>query len=292
MGPDLTMVAQAHEASPEYETGMALIEKSDCKSCHAMQDKSVGPSFTAIASRYPREKNTIHKLATKVIAGGSGAWGEYMMSAHPHLSEQEASEMVSYILSVNENKGNTSAVAATGSISPDKQRKKEAAGEYILSVSYQDKERMGVGSNLVKQDFHFRYPRLKAIHSTDDKGVAKVSEAVVRFTESGSWIMFKDIDLTGISSLQYQVDPTQIGGQLSLHLDSARGKEIARVNIEQVKRPQKMGADQNNHLWQEVNSKILPEKGIHDLYIVYHDPKNAESSMFNTLFLDWIKFSK
>jgi cytochrome c len=34
MGPDMTMVAQGHESS-KHATGLALMEKSDCKSCHA-----------------------------------------------------------------------------------------------------------------------------------------------------------------------------------------------------------------------------------------------------------------
>jgi cytochrome c len=286
------MVAQAHESSPVNQPGLALIEKSDCKSCHALKEKSVGPSYTAVAGRYTKEEATIKKLAAKVISGGSGAWGEFVMSAHPQLSIEQASQMVAYILSVNDQSEATRTVAPTGTIDPATTTKGEARGEYILSVSYQDKERMGVAPNLVKRSFHFKYPRLKAATSNDDKAVAKLSEAVVRFTESDSWIMFKDIDLTQISSVQYRVDPTQIGGKLSLHLDQPDGKEIASVDIKQVQRIQKAGADQKNHQWQVVSSKLIPEKGVHDLYIVYHDPNDTKSSIWTTLFLDWIEFRK
>jgi cytochrome c len=198
--------------------------------------------------------------------------------------------MVSYILSVNDHKQITNTVTPAGIIDPRSNKKGEDKGEYILSVSYQDKEKMGVGENLVKKNFRFRYPQLKAVASDNDSAVANLSHSVVRFVGTGSWLMFNNIDLSGISSVQYRVDPTLIGGKLSLHLDKPDGKEIASVNIEQVKSVQKAGADQKAQQWQVVNSKLLPENGTHDLYLVYHDPGNAQSSMWNTIFLDWIEF--
>jgi cytochrome c len=248
------------------------------------------PSYTAIAERYKKEAATVKKLAQKVITGGSGAWGEFVMSAHPQLSLDQASEIVSYILSVNDQTQVTHPVPPVGTIDPGKNKKGEDKGEYILSVTYQDKESMGVEPNLVKKNFHFRYPQLKAVASSNDSAVANLSESVVRFSGTGSWIMFRNIDLTDISSVQYRVDQTQIGGQLSLHLDSPHGKQVASVNVEQFKKPQKTNA--KGYFWQVVSSKVLPENGIHDLYFVYHDPKNAQSSMWTTLYLDWIEFKK
>jgi cytochrome c len=288
MGTDLTTVAQAHEGVSSNHPGFALMEKSDCKSCHALNNKSVGPSYTAIAERYKKDNATTKKLASKIISGGSGVWGEYVMSAHPQLSVQQASQIVSYILSVKDDNKNTSVVPPAGVINPGSKKDK---GEYILSVTYQDKERMGVPSNLAKKNFHFKYPMLKAANAHDDKGVAKLGE-VVRFAESGSWILFKNIDLNSISSILYSVDPTQIGGRLSLHLDTPGGKEISSVSIDQIKRPQKTGADQKNNIWKTVSGKLIREKGVHDLYVVYNDPQNAKSSIWTTLYLDWIKFRK
>jgi cytochrome c len=212
------------------------------------------------------------------------------MSAHPQLSEEQALEMVTYILSVNDQTESASSVGTSGTINPGKSKKQQDKGEYILSVTYPDKERMGVGSNLVKKNFHFRYPQLKAVASDNDSAVAKLSESVVRFSGNGSWLLYKDIDLSQITSVAYSVDPAQIGGQLSLHLDKPDGKQLASVTIEQVKSAQKNTADQKNHQWKVVSSQVLPENGAHDLYVVYHDPKQATSGMFTTLFLDWIAF--
>jgi hypothetical protein len=90
----------------------------------------------------------------------------------------------------------------------------------------------------------------------------------------------------------YLVDPAQIGGRLSLHLDKPDGKVISSVSIDQIKRPLKIGADQKNNKWSTVSSKLIPEEGVHDLYIVYNDPQNAKLNMWTTLYLDWIEFRK
>jgi cytochrome c len=169
--------------------------------------------------------------------------------------------------------------------------KKNDKGEYVISVTYKDKERMGVESNVAKKNFILKHPQLKAITADDDKGVARVGGSLVRFTESGSWIKFKNVDLTNISSLLYSLDRTQIGGKLSLRLDSPGGKEVASVSVEQVKRPQKAGPDREQR-WEAIPSPITPVPGLHDLYIVYTDPENAKSNINVTLFLDWIEFRK
>ena len=104
--------------------------------------------------------------------------------------------------------------------------------------------------------------------------------------------MFKNIDLSTLSSVVYKVDPSQIGGSLSLHVDKSDGKELSIVEVGQVERSQKIGADQKDNKWKEVSGKLIPQKGVHDIYIVYHDPENAQSSMWTTLFLDWIEFRK
>jgi cytochrome c len=281
MGTDLTMVAQAHEGTLTNRQGGALIAKSDCKSCHAVKDKSVGPAYMDIASRYKNDKATVRNLAAKVISGGSGVWGEHVMSAHPQLTAKEASAMVTYILSLKDENSKTNAVPSAGTIIPNKNT---AKGEYILSVTYQDKERMGVGANLVKKNFYLRYPRLEAANADDDKAVVKHGGPVIRFAEGGSWLLFKDIDLTGISSAQFRVDPSQIGGRLSLHLDRPDGKEISSIVIDQVKSQGKKGTDKKDSPWLTKTGKIQAAQGVHDLYIVYHDPAETKSSMWTTLF--------
>lgn len=81
--------------------GKALIEGSDCRTCHKDDAKLIGPSYQDVAKKYEKNDENIKMLAGKIIKGGQGVWGEIPMSPHPNLSEEDASAMVEYILSMN-----------------------------------------------------------------------------------------------------------------------------------------------------------------------------------------------
>ncbi|MFC5623947.1 c-type cytochrome [Algoriphagus winogradskyi] len=83
-------------------SGEAKIGNSDCLSCHLVERKVIGPSFKEIAAEYKPTDENITKLANKVIKGGTGVWGETAMPPHPTLNEEDAKDMVKYILSLYE----------------------------------------------------------------------------------------------------------------------------------------------------------------------------------------------
>lgn len=80
--------------------GLSLINKSDCKACHSIDQRLVGPSFIEIARKYKSSPAIINKLAGKIISGGAGVWGQIPMTPHPQISKKDAGEMVGYILSL------------------------------------------------------------------------------------------------------------------------------------------------------------------------------------------------
>jgi cytochrome c len=95
--------AKGHSQPEDYKNiGSTLIEKSDCKACHALNQKSVGPSFYEIAIRYKDRPEMVDSLVNKVIDGGSGVWGQSPMSAHPQLAKKDVGKMVGYILSLKD----------------------------------------------------------------------------------------------------------------------------------------------------------------------------------------------
>lgn len=87
------------ETENNRNIGSALIEKSDCMACHTINKKSVGPSFYEIATMYKDRPEIVDTLSNKIIAGGSGVWGQRPMNPHPQLSETDVNKMVKYILS-------------------------------------------------------------------------------------------------------------------------------------------------------------------------------------------------
>jgi cytochrome c len=81
--------------------GEALINASDCKTCHTVENRIVGPSYNDVAGKYSFTKENVAFLSEKVITGGAGNWGDIPMTAHVDLSKQDSEKMVYYILSLD-----------------------------------------------------------------------------------------------------------------------------------------------------------------------------------------------
>jgi cytochrome c len=81
--------------------GQALVDASDCKTCHHPTNKIVGPSHSDVAKKYDFTKANVSMLADKIINGGSGVWGEIPMTAHSDISKADAEKMAMYVLSLD-----------------------------------------------------------------------------------------------------------------------------------------------------------------------------------------------
>jgi len=112
------------EQQEQYDhRGRYYMEKSDCFTCHEIDQNTVGPSFHKMAQRYQNEKNTVQYLITKVKEGGAGVWGSSVMNAHPNLTEIEIKTMLDYIFSLKQKKNIEN--------DPEPVKKKAQAPEYI-----------------------------------------------------------------------------------------------------------------------------------------------------------------
>ena len=84
---------------PAYSKGLALIAKSDCLTCHKVDEPLTGPTYRDVANKYGGLPDTVVSyLAGKIIKGGNGVWGEAFMTPHPGVSQEDAEAMVRYIL--------------------------------------------------------------------------------------------------------------------------------------------------------------------------------------------------
>src|SRR5688572_13627718 len=91
------------ESSPDdlIAQGQALVDASDCKTCHHATNKIVGPAHMDVAKKYEFTKANVSLLAGKIINGGSGVWGEIPMSPHADVSQGDAEKMSMYVLSLD-----------------------------------------------------------------------------------------------------------------------------------------------------------------------------------------------
>ena len=97
---DATAPAAGGAASADADKGLNLIAQSDCLTCHKVEEKVVGPAYRDVAKKYANTPAMVDSLASKVIHGGAGNWGQVPMTPHPQLSKEDAESMVKYILSL------------------------------------------------------------------------------------------------------------------------------------------------------------------------------------------------
>ena len=75
----------------------ALAQSKKCLNCHALDRKVVGPAFKAVAARYADDRDAQDRLATKIRAGGAGAWGVVPMPAND-VTAAEAAALAHWVL--------------------------------------------------------------------------------------------------------------------------------------------------------------------------------------------------
>jgi cytochrome c len=72
----------------------------DCQTCHGVRERIVGPAWSEIALRYEGTNGsvTVSQLASRIIEGSSGRWGNVPMSPHPDLSRSDAEKLARRVL--------------------------------------------------------------------------------------------------------------------------------------------------------------------------------------------------
>lgn len=101
MLPEPSEVAANNPETANKHEGLVLIEGADCLGCHKIDSKLVGPSYQEVANKYTEAD--VDKLATKIIEGGKGVWGEIPMTPHSGMSKENAQKMVKYIITLKNN---------------------------------------------------------------------------------------------------------------------------------------------------------------------------------------------
>ena len=95
---DLFLLVTVALMSGSSLADQALAAAKNCMACHAIDKKLVGPSYKEVAKKYTGQKDAVDKLATKIIKGGSGAWGAIPMPANPQVNEADAKKIASWVM--------------------------------------------------------------------------------------------------------------------------------------------------------------------------------------------------
>lgn len=80
--------------------GAQLVATKQCKTCHGIDQKILGPAFKDVAMYYRTKAGAEKHLNNKIANGGSGVWGDQAMPPQYHVSKEEIARMVKYIMSL------------------------------------------------------------------------------------------------------------------------------------------------------------------------------------------------
>ena len=93
----VAMIAAGIVMTSQVQADEALAKAKNCMACHATDKKLVGPAYKDVAAKYKGDAKAPAMLATKVKAGGKGAWGEIPMPPN-NVTDDEAKKLVAWVL--------------------------------------------------------------------------------------------------------------------------------------------------------------------------------------------------
>ena len=265
-GFDKANAPAGHQQGQANISGKNLMLSMDCKSCHKQEDKSVGPSFVQVSQKYIKDPNVSTYLSGKIIKGGSGVWGEVAMAAHPNLSQDDAKQIVSWIMSLSNKAVVKKSLPQNGTIIPLTDQKPGSV--MVLSASYTDK-----GGNNIKALTGNSVLSLKANtvsfkFTTKTKGFTPFKysgSTILIFPTADGWFEIDQIDLTGVRSVNintgWQVAPLA-GFTFEVKLDAPDGKLLGTATLPVPSKDQKTGL-------LKIPIQQVTDGKMHDLYFVY-----------------------
>lgn len=232
-GYNMTAIASKQgsvDAGTQYAGAMALIAKSDCKSCHSVTEKVLGPAFTQVGIKYKGDPGAPDRLAKKIISGGQGVWGDAQMPAHPTLADADAKAIVKYILSLAYPHVAKSLPVA-GTYTTSVPQGENIDGSFILRAAYTDRGNKSIGAQTGEQVLVLRAPFLPVSAAAETHEIAFNRDSTVATVKAeGAWLKFNKVDLTGFIQMELIAsaarDNTTAKGSVEVYSASLQGKPI------------------------------------------------------------------
>lgn len=291
-GYDMTVIAsnqRSVDASSRFAGAQNIINKSDCKACHNISTKSLGPAFAKVGEKYRNNAGAQDKLARKIISGGAGVWGDAAMPAHPGISLNDGRAIVKYILSLGEKQTAVSMPlndAYTFKIPAGENDK----GSFFFRAAYTDKG-TNVAPALSTEDLVvLRNPvvrmtdinKFKSIEFTPGRSMAAARG-------NGSYLALNKIDFTKIDTVEFSAtaftgNSEGTGGVIEIRLDNPTGKLIGQTDMITPRVP---GAPRQGRR-ARIKVPVRYAYGTHDVYFVFVNTKATDTD--ELIYLTDVKF--
>ena len=271
VGKDFASVLSgASHGNLRYAATEAMYATLDCKSCHTMDTKSIGPALKAVSKRYQTQAGAREMLAEKIRKGGSGNWGSYPMPPHPDLTAGQSLDICP-LYSITDRTKSTAPTAGYIEIF----RARGTGGRWGL-CTYCILHRSGSTGHGATQKHAPAW--CSAVHWCSWKILKKARSVCLLargimgssrlfLAGNGKFVSFKNVDLSQIRSITFQVQQDGAGGRLEIHQGSQDGMLLGSLEI-----PAGSTAGKE---WKRMSAALKPSAGMQDIYLVFknNDPE-------------------
>ena len=226
------------DAAARDLVAQSLIRASDCRTCHTIDVKAVGPAFKQIAEKYNGKPGSKDSLARRIIKGSTGIWGtDNNMPAHPSMSITDARTIANYILNINDQ--TLPSLPGKGKYMLNVPPDDNGRGTYIFRVAYTDRGAGSIPGQTTDTVLVLRSPKLNPVKAEIIEGGAlrdQLDEYIFLTAKPDSYIGYKALDLTDVKQILlranwhlYDIYP---GGKVEIRIDKPDGEVIGETAFE------------------------------------------------------------
>jgi len=227
---------KADAAASDVPPGLALIRKSDCLNCHAVQRQLVGPAFLAIAEKYRNQPHQREQSTKRVLEGSTGVWGKVGMLPHKQHSPAEVQQMVEYVFSLQADASNPMAQGFNNELVIDP-KQSETASAIRLEATYTDLGRGDISKLSGQGTVTLRSRILQAEAADEFRGTQPLGggnaqgKQFMGAIEHDGFLRFNDMQLDQIGAVSVRVTSAGAGGEIELRRGSVEGALMGRTTV-------------------------------------------------------------
>ncbi|RYG13152.1 MAG: PKD domain-containing protein, partial [Chitinophagaceae bacterium] len=262
-GSDLAGAQLGHQQAAQTMVGKSLMMKSDCSTCHKVSSASIGPAFDKVSAKYQQDPKAVDYLASKVIKGSSGVWGEVPMPAHPAMKDTEVKQIVTWIMSLSAKGSEASSLPLSGKIQTNEAIDKNKP-VLTIKASYTDLGAKGLKALSTTNTYNLKSNVINFYDIKDFSGFSRRDNGGFNLLQNSGWLKLHAIDLTDVKSVDVMSSSqsADIEYDLEVRLDKEDGKLLGKSkSVNPV-----------------IPIEIVQDGKFHDLFILFRANKEASKN--------------